>query len=289
LTVVVGVTGATATAALVVAGRRAALADRFRAERIRAGWRLPPRVRARLVDALGDADVARAPEEVVELWAVAVLAVGIVAFTLAPALALPGVVAALVAGPAGLWTARARRERRFTTELPGVLEQVAAELRSGGTVVAAVERLADADSAVAPDLRRVRARARLGLSWPDALAGWSADHDAPGVRAATGALAVASSLGGRAADAIDALAASLRHQLDAAAEARALSAQGRLSAVVVGAAPLGYLVFSVLVDRRVVDTLVGTGVGRLCLAGGLALEGAAALWIRRIVRPAAPS
>jgi tight adherence protein B len=104
------------------------------------------------------------------------------------------------------------------------------------------------------------------------------------VRAAAGAFAVASSLGGSAADAIDGLASSLRHRLDAVAEARALSSQARLSAMVVGAAPLGYLAFSSLVDPRSVGVLLGTGVGRVCLVVGLSLEGLAALWIRRILR-----
>jgi Flp pilus assembly protein TadB len=66
-----------------------------------------------------------------------------------------------------------------------------------------------------------------------------------------------------------------------------LSAQTRLSAVVVGAAPLGYLAFSALVDPRSLGVLVGTGVGRVCLVVGLALEGLAALWMRRIVRSTA--
>ena len=96
------------------------------------------------------------------------------------------------------------------------------------------------------------------------------------MRAAAGALAVANTIGGRAADAIDGLASSLRHRLDASAEARALSAQSRLSAVVVGAAPIGYLAFSSLIDPGSVTALVGTGVGRVCLVLGLALEGLAA-------------
>jgi Flp pilus assembly protein TadB len=67
------------------------------------------------------------------------------------------------------------------------------------------------------------------------------------------------------------------------AEARALSAQARLSALVVGAAPLGYLAFSALVDPAAVTALVDTGVGRVCLLLGLGLEALAGLWIRRIL------
>ena len=243
-------------------------------------------MRAPLNIALRDAVIPWTPEEAVEYWGIAVVAVALLAAALSPVLAVPAVLAVVAAGPVALVLARSRRERAFTAELPPALEQVAAELRGGGTVAAAVDVLAAGGGAVAGDLRRVHQRTQLGLPLAQALAGWPADHDAPGVRAAAGALAVAATMGGRAADAIDGLASSLRHRLDAVAEARSLSAQARLSAVVVGAAPLGYLAFSALVDPAAVTALVDTGVGRVCLLVGLGLEALAALWIRRILRSA---
>ena len=75
------------------------------------------------------------------------------------------------------------------------------------------------------------------------------------------------------------------HRLDAPAEARALSTQARLSAVVVGAAPLGYLAFASSgrpAVRRPRSSAPASDA--CCLVVGLALEGLAALWIRRIVR-----
>jgi len=239
-----------------------------------------------LIGALRDADLAWSPEEAVEYCGIAVVAVALVAAALSPVFAIPTALAVVVAGPGALVLARSRRERAFAAGLPAALEQVAAELRGGGTVAAAVDRLAAADGAVAADLRRVHGRTQLGLPLAEALASWPAEHDAPGVRAAAGALAVATTMGGRAADAIDGLASSLRHRLDAVAEARSLSAQARLSAVVVGAAPLGYLAFAALVDPGAVTALVSTGVGRVCLVVGLGLEALAALWIRRILRSA---
>ena len=146
-----------------------------------------------------------------------------------------------------------------------------------------LEHIAGSASPIARDARHVQSRCRLGLPLAEALAAWPAEHDAPGVRAAAGALAVASAMGGRAADAIEGLASSLRHRLDAMAEARSLSTQARLSAIVVGAAPLGYLAFASLVDASAVDALITTGVGRVCLVVGVGLESAAAIWIRRIV------
>jgi tight adherence protein B len=286
LTLVLVVVGPLACAGLVAAGRRAVVADRARSLGPRSRWRVPERMRGPLATALRNADVPWTAEEACEYWGIGMAAVALLAAALSPVLAVPAVLTVLAAGPVALVLARDRRERAFTAGLPAALEQVAAELRGGGTVPVAVERLAVGTGALADDLRRVQVRTQLGLPFAEALAGWPADHDAPGVRAAAGALAVAATMGGRAADAIDGLAASLRHRLDAVAEAHSLSAQARLSAVVVGAAPLGYLAFSALVDQSAVTALIDTGVGRVCLLVGLGLEALAALWIRRIVRSA---
>jgi tight adherence protein B len=287
LTLVLVVVGPLTCAGLVAAGRRAAVADRARSLGPRSRWRAPARVRPWISEALRAADLSWTPEEAVEHWAIAVVAVAFLAAALAPALVVPALLAGLGGGPAALVAARSRRERAFAAGLPAALEQVAAELRGGGTVAGAVERLAAGNGPVAADLARVHARTRLGLPLAEALAGWPAEHESPGVRAAAGALSVAATMGGRAAAAIDGLASSLRHRLDAVAEARSLSAQARLSAVVVGAAPLGYLAFSAMVDPGAVTALVDTGVGRVCLVVGLGLEALAGLWIRRILRSAA--
>ncbi len=241
-------------------------------------------MRAPIERALAAADVEQTPEVAVEMWLGGTAAIGIVVAVLASSMVVPAFIGSLVAGPLGLHLARSRHERHFAVALPAALEQVAAELRGGGSVSSAVERLGLSTSPVARDLQRVHRRTRLGLAFVDALGTWPDEHDAPGVRAAAGAVAVAAAMGGRAADAIDGLASSLRHRLDAVAEARALSTQARLSAVVVGAAPLGYLAFASLIDARSVTTLATTAVGRACLVVGLGLEGLAALWIRRIVR-----
>jgi len=284
LTTFVAGAGALLCVVLVRAARRADSGVRVRRLAAREQRNLPVRVRAPLERALLRADVRLDPEAAFVLWAAGSLAVAVFASSFAPGMALPAGLAALVAGPVGLALARGRRERRFAAALPGVLEQAAAELRGGGTVAGAVERLGVGEGPVADDLRRVHARTRLGLGLSDALGGWPVEHDTPEVGAVAGALAVAATIGGRAADAIDGLASSLRHRLDAAADAHALSAQARLSAVVVGAAPVGYLAFSAMVDPASVTLLVDSGVGRVCLVLGLALEVLAALWIRRIVR-----
>ena len=284
LSLVVGLAGPLGVVALVAAARRAEATERARALTRSARWRLPPAVRRRLAAALVDADVDLEPEPAVELWAGAVALAAVLGVATSPGLAIPAVLLVLAGGPVALVLAQGRARRRFTIELPGGLEQVAAHLRGGGTVAQGLAALAEGGGPLAADLRRVTARAELGLALPEALAVWPVERDLPDVRAATGALVVASSMGGRSAAALDGLAASLRDRLGFVAEAQSQSAQARLSAIVVGGAPLAFVVFTAMVDPTAVELLVGTGVGRVCLVVGLGLEALAALWMRRILR-----
>jgi tight adherence protein B len=286
LTIVLGVAGPLMVAAFVVAARRAAAVERTRVLGTRRRWRLPARARSTIVRGLDDAQLGLEPEAAIELWAGSTVAAAVLATAMSPGLVPPAVLVALAGPPVVLWVLRTRAHRRYAAALPLALEQIAAHLRGGGTVRQGVAALASGDGPLAADLRRVQARADLGVGLADALAAWPVERDVEDVRAVAGSLAVAETLGGRSAHALDGLAASLRDRLGAAAEARSLSAQARLSALVVGASPLVYLVFSALVDPGSVALLVRTGAARLCLGLGLLLEVGAVLWMRRILASA---
>jgi len=284
LTVVVALVGAVSAWQLVLVARRLETGGAARRLATRRRWRLPARARTWLERALEDAGIAVEPEGACEVWLAVVVAVTIVATTLAPTLGLLGLATTVVGGPVGLHLARDRARRRLAAGLPAALEQIAAGLRGGASVSESINAVADAGGPLAADLGRVRARAALGSGLAGALTAWSAERDVVGVRAMCGALAVASDVGGPAASAIDGLAGSLRDRLGAVAEARALSAQARVSAIVVGAAPIVYLAFSALFDPKSLGLLVQTGAGRVCFALGIAFEVIGVLVMRRIVR-----
>ncbi|HYV59084.1 MAG TPA: type II secretion system F family protein [Acidimicrobiia bacterium] len=286
LTIALAVAGPLVVAAFVAAARRAAAVERTRELGTRRRWRLPAGARSTIVRALDDAQLGLEPEAAIELWAGSTVAAAVLATAMSPGLVPPALLVALAGPPAVLWVLRTRAHRRYAAALPLALEQIAAHLRGGSTVGQGVAALASGDGPLAADLRRVQARADLGVGLADALAAWPVERDVEDVRAVAGSLAVAETLGGRSAHALDGLAASLRDRLGAAAEARSLSAQARLSALVVGASPLAYLVFSALVDPGSVALLVRTGAGRLCLGLGLLLEVVAVLWMRRILASA---
>jgi tight adherence protein B len=184
------------------------------------------------------------------------------------------------------WLGRRRRQDELARALPDLLDRVAGDLRTGAAPQLALAEAAgggDLPEALAGDLARLVERARdVGLS--PALAAWAEERPLPAVAAVAAALEVAVGAGGPAAPALEGLGAGLRDRYDAAGEVAALAAQARLSAIVVGAAPLVSLALALLADPRVAPTLVGTAPGRACLLAGMALEGLAALWMRRVVR-----
>lgn len=179
-----------------------------------------------------------------------------------------------------------RQDAAIAAALPDVLERVAGGLRAGATPLGALAEaapVADLPEGLAADLARLISRAEeRGLT--AALDRWAAERPLPAVGAVAAALEVTAATGAPAAVALDGLAAGLRDRQDAAAEITALSAQARLSAVVVGAAPIVSLGLSLLADPRVARTLFTTAPGAACLLFGIALEGLAFLWMRRIVR-----
>ncbi|HEX5615204.1 MAG TPA: type II secretion system F family protein [Acidimicrobiia bacterium] len=285
MTAIVATVGVGVSIVLARAARRGGARDRARALRPR---RTPRGLPAPLADALGralrDADLDLAPLDAVRITVLAAGAAALVAGSVAVALAVPVACAAVAGAAVGLHVARARSARQVTAAVPELLEHVASELRAGGSVAGALDSAVERGGPLTRDLERIRSRRALGGALDDALERWRGERRAPGVTEAAAALVVAWEVGGAAADALDALAASLRDRQSVLAEARALATQARLSAAVVAGAPVAYLVWSALVDRRAVAALVGSPIGRVCLVAGLALDGVGALWSRRILR-----
>ena len=174
--------------------------------------------------------------------------------------------------------------------LPGVLEDVARGVRAGSSLRQACADAATAagPSAGATGLATAVAEADRGTPLATALARWATVGATTDERLAAGALALAATAGGPQARAVDGVAATLRERRSVAAEIRAQSAQARLSAIVIGALPLLFLLWAVATDRRTAAFLVAGPAGWACLGAGVGLEVVGGLWMRRLLRGAAP-
>jgi tight adherence protein B len=282
--VILGVLGGTVATWFGRTARRYAVADRLRAERPPTARRVPPWLRARVEHALDAAAIDVPVERALSTWSWSVTVGAVAGYGFGgPQIAI-GVAAVTTIGvPLAVLARHEHRARSIAVAVPEALERVASELRSGGTVATAIGSLASGEGPLAHDMVRVETRLRLGASISDSLEAWSTERAVAGVGASAGALVLCASVGGRSADALDGLATSLRDRLAVAAEAHALSSQARMSAFVVGGAPVGYIAWSAIVDPHALHVLTGTLFGRACLVVGLGLEALGAWWMRSIV------
>lgn len=199
----------------------------------------------------------------------------------------PVLVAVVVVVPVvGVVASRGRAARQRIRQLPLALDAVAAGLRGGASLRAAIADAGTIGGRLGAELDLIASHAGAGRSLAEALGEWAhAAGDAPS-RLAGAALVVAAELGGPGAAAVDAAAASLRERTAADDEVAALSVQARLSALLLTLAPIGFAFLLTSLDPTSARFLVGTPAGWACIAIGLGLDGAGALWMSRLVRGA---
>jgi len=202
-----------------------------------------------------------------------------------PVLAI-GLVVAVAAGRARarLRHRTAHRHRR-EAQLAPALDRLAAALRSGASLPAALDEVGHAvEPPIGPELADLARQAAHGRPLRRVLDGWAAAHGDPGTRLAATALVLATVVGAAPARAVDGVAATVRERLDLAAERRALAAQARSSALVLSVAPAGFAALLVAGDTAAAGFLLGTPAGWACLAAGLALDAAGIWWMAHLTR-----
>lgn len=269
--------------------RSAALVTRLGAGAPHAGaagpgwWRRPPvRLRAVLDDAALPGGATRA-------WrAWSGLAAPVTLLSLAagglPLAALAGL--GWVAGPTLVVVGRRGASgRAVEAALPDALEAMARSLRSGAATRQALDEVAEVTpGALGHELRAVSRSLASGSTLEAALGSFAHRRPEPGVRLAVAALLLGAEAGGAHARALDGVAASVRARLGVAREVRALSSQARLSAVVIGAAPVAFGLLAAGTDGAGTEFLLRTPLGLGCLTLGLGLDGVGAVWMHRLAQ-----
>lgn len=256
----------------------------------RRSWKLPEPPAA-IAAALVDAALPVPPATAWAGWLV-LAGVGSLVAAVAGGPGLAGVIGvSAVAGPAGVVRSRrGQAGRRLERALPGALESVARSLRSGASLRQAVEETGTSGAGgpqLSAELSRAARETAQGASLVTALEGIAVRRPLPGVRLAVAALCLGAETGGAQARAVDGVAATVRERLAVAAELRALAAQARISALVIGLAPLGFGAFAAATDPRASHFLLHTPAGLGLLSAGLVLDGVGWLWMQRLARVAA--
>lgn len=274
-----------ATAATLAQGRRWLVAAR-------AQWRLRSSGAARRSTpvprpvrlALERAGLGDEAERLVGLWCAGVAVTTVAAATVPSGRIL--LVLAVVGPPLAVQVAGGRVARQRIHQLPDALDAVAAGLRGGLALPAAVAGATAVGPPLGSELRSLTGAVDGGRPLTDAIERWVDEAGDAHTQLAGAALTVAARVGGPSARAVDGAAASLRERLASDAEAAALATQGRASAAVLTLAPIGFAFLLTTLDPSAGRFLLGTPVGWLCIAVGLGLDALGAWWMAALVRRA---
>ena len=248
--------------------------------------RTPNQLEMLVNDAIDQSDLRLSGQQLISGWGIAALLALFIAPLLGVATAATISAGVVLALPA--WAIKTRRSAAHARRrgVPALTDSIISGVRGGESLAGVI------DTAVAPgplgqDLDRLRLMRVSGMSAVESLRTWWSASNDPDVRALVAGLAIALDLGGPATDGLEGLSAALRARDAVRSEALSLATQSRLSALVVAAAPLLFLVIGGAANPGSLAQLVSSWAGRASLLGGLALDALGAFWMSRIVNSVA--
>ena len=198
---------------------------------------------------------------------------------------LVGAVLGIVLPPLVLRFLARRRANKFEAVLPDVLMLVATSLSSGFSLLQALDSVAkDAPEPAAKEFSRALAEARIGADVSDALDHTATRMNSHNMRWTTMAIRIQREVGGNLAETLRTTAATLREREMLRRQVRALSAEGRLSAYVLVALPVGLFIYSLLVNYDYISLLWTRPLGLAMLAGGVVAMIIGIFWMRNVVK-----
>lgn len=189
-----------------------------------------------------------------------------------------------VSGLAGRFL-RARRLEQVRGQMPELLSLLSTSVRAGLSLPQALASAArEMGGPLGEELARMTEENRLGGTLEEGLDRLDRRVPLPEVRFLAAGLNLARRTGGSLAPLLDRIGETLRERRKLRGEVRAMTAQGRLSGIVVGAAPFVLFAVMAAVDPQFVRPLLVTPAGWLVLATALFLEIIGAIGIRAAVR-----
>ena len=177
-----------------------------------------------------------------------------------------------------------QRKRKFTAQLPDMLQLMAGTMRAGYSLMQGVEAVSqEVDDPMGRELRRVLAEARLGRVLEDALEDMAERLSSPDFAWAVMAIRIQREVGGNLAELLSTVAETMIARERLRREVRALTAEGRISAIILGLLPVGLGLVMYSINRSYMDVLFHDGFGQVLLIGAAILAGVGFYWMKKTI------
>jgi tight adherence protein B len=184
-----------------------------------------------------------------------------------------------------LKVASSHRAKKFEAQLPDVLTLVASSLSTGFSLLQALDAVArDASEPSAKEFSRALAETRIGADLTDSLDHLADRMDSNNLRWTSMAIDIQRQVGGNLAETLRTTAATLRDRQALSRHVKALSAEGRLSAYILIALPIGIFLYMLMVNRPYVQLLWTRAIGIGMMGSALISMTMGVLWMNKVVK-----
>ena len=172
------------------------------------------------------------------------------------------------------------RRHRFEAQLPDVLTMISSSLRAGWGVQQALDLVVqEAGPPASQDFRRIQTETRLGMPIEEALQKMADRLQSEDFQSAVTAIVIQREVGGNLAEVLDVVAKTVRDRASLRRQISALTAEGRLSAYILVALPLGVALFLGVTRPEYLLPFVTTSMGMFMAVLGVVLMIVGTIWL----------
>lgn len=200
-------------------------------------------------------------------------------------LLLAGVAAGLIVPWTYLGMKRKRRVAAFNSGLADTLQLISGSLSAGMSLAQAIDAVVnEGNEPISGEFKRVLIESRLGVPLETALEGIAQRIESVDFAWVVMAIRIQREVGGNLAELLTTVAETLRERDYLRRQVKTLSAEGRISAYILIALPVGMFFFMMTSRKEFMEPLLTTTIGYLLLGVALALLGLGWLSMSRIVK-----
>ncbi len=249
---------------------------------------MSPEAQQRLAGRLEVAAVARKPAE----WVLLGSCVAVVITTAVSVLTGNVIIGVLVGALAGWLSMRMllnflirRRRSAFAEQLPDLLQLLASSLRSGFSLLQALDAVVrETAQPAAGEFARALAEARLGADLEDCLETIADRMGSDDLRWTVMAIRIQRGIGGNLAEVLTTTVNTIRERGYLRRQVHALTAEGRLSAYILVALPVVVGAFLFITRPTYMSPLYTTHMGQFMLAGAFVLLVLGTVIMRQMIK-----
>ena len=187
--------------------------------------------------------------------------------------------------PPGIITFLAnRRQKKFEGLLPDTLNLLAGTLRAGYSLMQGVEAVSrEVSEPMGKELRRVVTEARLGRPLEESMEASADRMDSPDFAWAVMAIRIQREVGGNLAELLVTVADTMTQRERLRRDVNALTAEGKVSAMVLGALPVGLGLFMYMSNPDYIGVLFEERVGNFLIGGAVVLALVGFVWMKKVI------